>query len=151
MTNEKPNYYAIIPANVRYDKNLNSTEKLLYSEIVALSNKEGVCWASNKYFANLYNVTTIYISNMIKKLKLYGYIKTELIYKENSKQIKQRNIYILNNSLIPIKQKFKGPTKQKFKDNNININNKYNKGSKQQNQNYNNEVLIDDPEELFDN
>lgn len=151
MTNEKPNYYAIIPANVRYDKNLNSTEKLLYSEIVALSNKEGVCWASNKYFANLYNVTTIYISNMIKKLKLYGYIKTELIYKENSKQIKQRNIYILNNSLIPTKQKFKRPTKQKFKDNNININNKYNKGHKQQNQNYNNEVLIEDPEELFDN
>lgn len=120
---EKPSYYAILTADVRYDNRLNSTEKLLYAEITALANKEGVCWARNQYFADLYNVTPVYISMMIKKLKKYGYIKTEMIYKNGSKAIQKRNIYLLKNSLIPIKQKFNTPIKQKFKDNNINNNN----------------------------
>ena len=38
---EQPNYYAIIPATVRYEKNLKSAEKLLYGEITGLANKSG--------------------------------------------------------------------------------------------------------------
>ena len=33
------NYYAIIPATVRYDKDLKPAEKLLYGEVTALANK----------------------------------------------------------------------------------------------------------------
>ena len=36
---EQPNYYAIIPATVRYDTNLKYAKKLLYGEITALANK----------------------------------------------------------------------------------------------------------------
>ena len=45
--NEKnrANYYAIIPAKVRYDKNLKPAEKILYGELTALSNKNGYCHA----------------------------------------------------------------------------------------------------------
>ncbi|MGE9832701.1 conserved phage C-terminal domain-containing protein, partial [Ligilactobacillus salivarius] len=39
--NEKPGYYSILTANVRYDKRLKANEKLLFSEITALSNKYG--------------------------------------------------------------------------------------------------------------
>ena len=53
----KSNYYSIIPATVRYDNNLKPAEKLLYGEITALSNKLGYCYANNRYFAELYNVT----------------------------------------------------------------------------------------------
>ena len=45
----KPNYFAVIPANVRYDNELTEKEKLLYGEITCLSNKEGYCFALNNY------------------------------------------------------------------------------------------------------
>ena len=88
------NYFGIIPANVRYDKNIPPNAKLLYSELTALSNQEGFCWAGNEYFSELYNVTKESISGWISKLKRAGYIDVELTYRENSKQIEKRKIYI---------------------------------------------------------
>lgn len=75
---EKVNYYSIIPANVRYNNELMPNAKLLYGEITALCNKEGVCWATNEYFANLYSVSERTITDWVKKLEQFGYISTEL-------------------------------------------------------------------------
>ena len=75
MENEKPNYYAIIPADVRYDKRLKPIERLLYGEITCLSNKEGYCFASSNYFANLYDTARETISRYLSNLQKYGYIK----------------------------------------------------------------------------
>ncbi len=123
---EQPNYYAIIPATVRYDTNLKSAEKLLYGEITSLANKNGYCYAQNKYFADLYNVTAVSISRWISHLQQLGYIKTEIIRNEN-KEIISRNIYIVD---IPYYQKNQYPYIQKskeginkiVKDNNIKYN-----------------------------
>jgi len=78
MNESSPAYYAIIPSSVRYDPHLTSTEKLLYGEISALTNKEGYCWATNAYFAKLYSVSNRTISRSISKLQKYGYIKIQL-------------------------------------------------------------------------
>ena len=44
---QQANYYAVIPAPVRYNKKLKYPERLLYGEITALSNRYGYCFASN--------------------------------------------------------------------------------------------------------
>jgi len=51
---EQPNYYAILSAEVRYDNRLKANVKLLFAEITALCNMNAECYASNKYFADLY-------------------------------------------------------------------------------------------------
>lgn len=120
---EKPNYYAIIPAEVRYDKNLKDKAKLLYGEIVALSNKEGYCYASNKYFAELYGVSTRTITELIRTLTDKEYIKSELTYKKGTKEVVQRKIYLSKKSSIPIEKNFYTPIEENFQDNNTSINN----------------------------
>ena len=92
MSHENPAYYAIIPANVRYDKRLKAMERILYGEITALANKMGYCTAKNKYFGDLYDVHQNTAGGWINRLEKFGYILTELIY--DGKQIIGRRIYI---------------------------------------------------------
>ena len=113
MQTEKPkqSYYAIIPANVRYDKNLTPNAKLLYGEITALCNEKGYCWAENKYFADLYGVSLKSISVWINSLVDNGYIQSEIIYKENSKEIYARQLTI---AIPPLWKKSSIPPEEIF-------------------------------------
>lgn len=129
----KPNYFSIIPANVRYDNRLTPLQKLLFSEITALTNKTGECWATNKYFASLYDVTETWISLSIKKLADLNYINLRFQNNEGT----ERFISIVNlneeiklelkEDLIKVKggdlTKVKEGGLTKVKTNNININN----------------------------
>lgn len=126
-------YYAIIPANVRYDSALKPNEKLLYGEITALCNEKGYCWAGNGYFAELYGVTKATVSRWISNLSDNGYIAIGFDYVPGTRQISQRKVYIENQYPIDEKintpiQKSQYPIDEKVKDNNtinntININN----------------------------
>lgn len=116
-------YYAIIPANIRYDTSVTPNAKLLYGEITALCNERGYCWANNEYFANLYGVSKVSISKWISQLVESGYINSIIEYKEGTKEILNRYLTIVND---PIKEKFNTPIKEKFKDNNTIINNTIN-------------------------
>ena len=89
---EQPNYYAILPAFIRYDNDLPANARLLYGELTALANKKGYCFASNNYFAPLYGVTPQAVSKWIQALEKKGYITIEYI-RENS-AITERRIYL---------------------------------------------------------
>lgn len=100
-------YYAIIPATVRYDKRLKPIARLLYGELTALSNEKGYCWASNRYFAELYEVALETISRLISQLRELGYIK--ITYDKNAKD-NDRRIYI--NDFNNIKSEEETETKE---------------------------------------
>lgn len=131
---EVPSYYAVIPAKIRYDKELKANEKLLYGEISALSNKNGYCNASNMYFADLYFVNKKTISTWVNHLKEKGYIEIELIYEDQ--KIVERRIYIeIKNKQVenevPIHEKMDTspskngyPIHQNMEENNTSNNNK---------------------------
>ena len=111
---QKPTYYAIISAEVRYDKNLSANAKLLYGEITCLTNENGFCFETNKYFADLYDKSKVTISKWISELVSSGYLSTSYTYKEGSKEIDKRYISILKGG---IKENLKGGIKENFKDN----------------------------------
>ena len=121
---EKPNYFSIIPANVRYDNELKPNEKLLYGEISALAQKDGMCWAKNSYFAKLYDVSNETISRWINHLRERGYISVQIIYKEGTMEIENRVIGIDKKINTPC-EKNQYPIDEKVKDNNTSNNNIY--------------------------
>lgn len=92
---EKQNigYYAIIPATVLYNKDLKPNQKILYAIITSLSNKEGYCYATNRYLAEKLGVEPNTVSGWITDLKRKEFIRVELIRNEKN-QITQRKIYI---------------------------------------------------------
>ncbi|MEE0473740.1 MAG: helix-turn-helix domain-containing protein [Holdemanella biformis] len=94
MEERQKSYYAIIPANVRYDKDLAPNAKLLYGEITTLCNEKGYCWASNQYFAELYGVSVLSIKRWVNSLVNKGYVYRTLTYKPNSKEVDKRILSI---------------------------------------------------------
>ena len=127
MANEKPSYYAIIPALVRYDNKICPNAKLLYGEITALCNKNGYCWATNDYFAQLYGVSKKSISTWIKQLKNGNHIKCKIVYKLGTKQIDYRYLQLVQEGM---EEKVNTPMEEKVKENNTSINNTYNNTKK---------------------
>lgn len=87
-------YYAIIPANVRYDKRIPANAKLLYGEITALCGVEGFCWARNSYFEALYDVSDKTVRRWINALEEAGYITVNVEYEEDGKTVIRRCISI---------------------------------------------------------
>lgn len=144
MENEKPNYFAIIPAAVRYDEDLTDKAKLLYGEITCLSNKEGFCFATNNYFANLYGCTTRTIQNTLDSLNKKGYIRIEII--NNT----QRRIYLGMKFISQgYENNFVGGYEKNFTHNNTNNNIKNNIYKKKSFKNFT-QREYDDIEDFYD-
>lgn len=136
MEERQISYYAIIPANVRYDKDLAPNAKLLYGEITALCNEKGYCWASNQYFAELYGVSVLSVKRWVNSLVTKGYVYRTLTYKPNSKEVDKRILSIDSGIKIDTTSvqkcydpSIKNGTSSSIKndtDNNTSINNTFN-------------------------
>ena len=122
MMNEKPSYYAIIPAEVRYDERLSANEKLMYGEITCLAHTTRECWASNKYFAELYGRRKETISVWVRNLISCGYVSSKLIYKEGSKEVEKRILTLPRLITTPSREKSNYPLAINRKDNNTSEN-----------------------------
>lgn len=71
---QKPGYWAVLPAAVRYDPQLPPSAKILYAEISALTDQRGFCFASNDYFRKLYGMSERTLQEQLRALKRRGYI-----------------------------------------------------------------------------
>ena len=123
MESKEPSNYAILPATVRYDKRLTPNAKILFAEITSLTNQLGFCYATNRYFENLYKVSTQSINFWLKQLEEFGYIERHLYRDKGTKEILKRYITIFDK---PIQVNFNRPIQDIFKDNNKLLNNKPN-------------------------
>lgn len=93
MEENRPGYYAVIPADVRYDDRIPANAKLLYGEISALIGADGFCYASNAYFCKIYGFSDSTITRLIGELVKYGYLIRECV-RDNSGQIAQRKLWL---------------------------------------------------------
>ena len=107
MKQSDPGFIAYLPSKVRYDNSLPFGARIIYAEISALCNAKGYCWASNKYFADLYDNSKDTISRWITDLEKRGYIKCFVSQEEGN----SRKIYLVNSALdylseeMPLRQK----------------------------------------------
>jgi len=67
-----------IPDKVRYNNELTFFARLIYTDILSLAKKENFCFATNQYFADLYNVSQKTVSISIKELEKEFCISVEL-------------------------------------------------------------------------
>ena len=80
-----------IPYEILTNIKLNDKEKIVYSMIMYLS-KERECTITNSYISELLNISKVQSSRIINSLKKKLYIRVEMVYKENSKEIALRKI-----------------------------------------------------------
>lgn len=88
--------------------------------ISSLCAEKGYCFASNEYFAKMFETTEVSISRKLKKLESKNYISIE--YKKRGCEITSRNIR-LTKMLIDDYQKCKPTINKNVKENNTSINN----------------------------
>ncbi len=79
----------VIESSIVKSNSINSTDKLVYGIIKALTNNLGYCYASNDYISKKINLSKRTISKSISNLRKSNYIRVETINY-------QRNIYLVN-------------------------------------------------------
>lgn len=71
----KVNQFAVLPAQVRYDKKLTDKSKLLFAEISAAANAYGICDADNRYFSMCIDVDYRTVTRCLTQLMDEGHIQ----------------------------------------------------------------------------
>jgi hypothetical protein len=110
-----------IPRQIWLSNDLTLQEKVFFVEINSLNNERG-CYANNSYFADFFNLSKTRVSLVIKSLIDKGYISSEIVYKQGTKQIEKRVLRVSDPYLTKVKDPYlrnvKYPIYEKLKDNN---------------------------------
>lgn len=84
--------FIVIEYDVLNNKELTSSEKILYGYILALShNKDGFCYATTKKLAKYINTSERQVMRYLKDLNKFNYISTTVI--NNNRRIITPTIY----------------------------------------------------------
>jgi hypothetical protein len=113
---QKPGYWAVLPAAVRYDPQLPPSAKILYAEISALTDQRGFCFASNDYFQKLFQISDRTLQRLFKSLQKNGYIRIQ----DGDGGAGRRKIYAGINPLAENPDKNVGVTPTKMSGSNNN-------------------------------
>jgi len=104
MKSKKTHTGLWIPIHILENKNLNSNEKIILSDILVLTNTNS-CFKSNAGFANIVNVNVRGVQRIIKSLKDKGYLNEPKLVRSSNFNVDKR---------------FLTPTSKAFKIENIN-------------------------------
>ena len=115
-----------IPIEILTDKNLSDKEKHIYSLVIFLSQEKQYCFCTNKTISKLLNISVTQVSKLVNSLKDKGYINIKIKYKENSKEIENREIIPVFEKIHMSCSKEQIPVVKNNKDIINNIKNKYN-------------------------
>ena len=99
MTEKYVGAFGVIPNAILYDKRLKNGEKILYTFISSLSNKNGYCFASNAYLSEVVGVTKNTIKIYLKKLEDLNYINRSFKNGEDNDEV-ERKIYLVYDELF---------------------------------------------------
>lgn len=95
MKQKEKTQYLTIPIEIADDSRLYDGAKVLYGRICALCRKTGFCWAGNEYFASLHYNNKKTISRWLRNLEENGYIKTDVMFTDDTGKKGERCISIL--------------------------------------------------------
>ena len=89
-----PSYFAIITGPVLDCMELSDSAKLLYGRITSLADREGYCWASNKYLAEITRCGERTVSRLLAQLEELGFISTGMELTGGKRTTRGRRIYV---------------------------------------------------------
>ena len=115
----KPSYWAVIPANIRYDTVLPPNAKLLYAELSALADATGYCFAYNDYFSKNFEWSERSVQRLLKALENRGYIFIDFIRGTQTNAVIERRVYVGINPaghIVPPPDKIVTPSRQNCQD-----------------------------------
>lgn len=95
-----------IPGEILLNNDLSDKEKIILSMVLYLSDDTGSCFASNKYIASIVNVTSDRVSKIVSSLKDKGYVDVNLKYKIDTKEIEERQIIPIAESINRYSEKY---------------------------------------------
>ena len=69
-----PSFFVVIPLDILENTTLTANAKLLYGEVLALSKKNKVCFATNKYLSERLGLAEGSIANLLQELESQNHI-----------------------------------------------------------------------------
>jgi len=85
------NWFAVLTAEVLYDRNITDTQKILYAIVSNLTNAKGYCFATNSYLAEVMNCSQESVRRHLSALEQSGYILRHI---EENNGLRKRRLYL---------------------------------------------------------